>query len=332
MTPGPLHVRVFAEHSGGEPERVTLELLGEARRLTRGTGGNVTALVLGDRVDALLEPLAHHGADALAVIEDPRLGCYDPELFAESVGRLCEQGAPALLLVPATSIGEDLAARLAVSRDWPLASRCVDFRLRGETLEMIRPIAGGTIHAVLRSRRSHRCVATVAPDVMGRPPADPGRTAQVLRAPATSPEQRRIEVRAFVRGDPARLDLGEAEVVVSAGRGIGSRQNMRRVHELAEVVGGSVGGTRAVADLGWVERSRQIGQTGKTVRPRLYVACGLSGAPQHTVGMKESRFVLAVNTDPAAPIFKRADLGLVADVNQLLPVLTERCRSEQEKP
>jgi electron transfer flavoprotein alpha subunit len=170
----------------------------------------------------------------------------------------------------------------------------------------------------------------VAPDVIGLEPPDLAHSARVVRAPVAVPKQPRIEVRASQDANPAEIDLCEADVVIAAGRGIGSQENTRFVQELATLLGGSVGATRVVVDLGWLPSAAQVGQTGKTVKPRVYVACGISGATQHTMGMKESGSIVAINTDPAAPIFKIADLALQADVQQLLPVLTERCRRELE--
>lgn len=319
-------VWVFVERARGEVERVTLELLGEARRLARDVGGEVGAVALGPSVEALVDPLARHGADAVYGFEDPRLERYDPGVFAATVGELCTARAPALFLLPATTTGSDLALRLAFERGWPLAVRCVNFRARDGRIEMIRPIAGEKAHEVLAAAVPGPVLATVAPDVIGVEPPVAARNASFVRGEVVVPERPRIALGGFLPGDPRTLDLSEAEIVVAAGRGVGSKENMRLVEELAVALGGSVGGTRVVGDLGWLPRERQVGQTGKTVRPRLYVACGISGATQHTIGMKDSAAIIAINTDPGAPIFKIADLALQADVTELLPELAARCR------
>jgi electron transfer flavoprotein alpha subunit len=323
---------VFVEHVRGEVERVTLELLGEARRLARETGGVVEAVVLAPAVGAMTEPLARHGADVVRAVEEPRLDRYDPEIFAATVGALCDAHGPALVLFPATTTGSDLATRIALGRGWPLAARCVSFRVRDGRIEMTRPTASEKAHEVVTPAVPGPCFATVAPDVIGVDRPDPARTAELILERLVSPPARRIAAGEVTPGDPRTLDLAEAEIVVAAGRGVGSRENMRLVEELAAALGGSVGGTRVVVDLGWLSRERQIGQTGKSVRPRLYVACGISGATQHTIGMKESATIVAINTDPGAPIFKIADLALQADLSELLPVLAAQCREARGGP
>lgn len=322
---------VVAEHRAGTVERVTFELLGEARRLAREMKAEVGAVALGEKVATLGNALANYGADTLYAVEDPRLRHYDPELYVSTVGHLCRTHQPPLVLFPATSTGSDLAARLALQNQWPLAPRCVNFHLRHGELEMVRPIADQKAHAVLLGAAPGPRLATVAPDVIGIERPDLSRTARVVNAEVVEPERRKVEVREFIAGDPKTLDITEAEIVVAAGRGLGSKQNMRLVEELAIALGGSVGGTRVVVDLGWLPRERQVGQTGKNVTPKLYIACGISGATQHTIGMKESGTIVAINTDPGAPIFKIADLALEGDVVQILPVLAEHCQQERRK-
>jgi electron transfer flavoprotein alpha subunit len=319
-------VWVFVEHARGEVERVTLELLGEARRLAGETGGAVGAVVLGRDLESLLEVLARYGADRIYAFEDTRLERYDPDLFCGSVGSLCAELEPTLFLFPATTTGEDLAARIAFEREWPIASRCVNFRFRDGRLEIVRPVLGGKAHEVLAPAVPGPVLATVPPDVIGLDSPGPARSVPIERRPLVPAAPSKIALGPYVPADPRTLDLVEAEIVVAAGRGVGSKENLRLVEDLAEALGGSVGGTRVVVDLGWLPRERQIGQTGKTVRPRLYVACGISGATQHTLGMKDSGAIVAINTDPGAPIFKIADLALQADVRELLPVLAAKCR------
>ncbi len=319
---------VFVEHSGAAVGRVTFELLGEARRLAKETGSQVAAVAFGERVDELVEPLAHYGADTVYVLEDARLRHYDPGLVVPALAGLCGTHQPALVLFPATTTGSDVAVRLALDQQWPLVQRCVNFQVRDGDIQMIRPLAEHKVHAVLGGARSGPRLATVEPDVIGVERPDKTRTARVVGVDLTVPDTRRIDVRGFIAGDPQTLDLTEAEIVVAAGRGVGSKDNMRLVYELAAALGGSVGGTRVVVDLGWLPRERQVGQTGKTVTPRLYIACGISGATQHTIGMKDAATIVAINTDPGAPIFKVADLALEADVTQVLPALTQRCQQE----
>jgi electron transfer flavoprotein alpha subunit len=202
----------------------------------------------------------------------------------------------------------------------------VNLRLRDGALAITRTLAAGKIYAQLTPATAGPCLVTIASDVIGAGDPEPGHEAVVVRKKLVMPDAPLIEVRGLIDGDPGTIDLTEAETVVSAGRGMGASANVRLVEQLAEALGGSVAGTRVVVDLGWLPKARQVGQTGKTVRPRLYIACGLSGATQHTMGMKHSDTVIAINTDPAAPIFKIADLSVTADAIELLPLLTEKCR------
>jgi len=317
---------VVAEHSGDAVDRVTFELLGEARRLAKEAGGQVCAVALGDHVTPLVESLAHYGADTVYVVEDERLRYYDPNLVVATVGHLCSIRHPALVLFAATTTGSDTAIRLALERQWPFAPGCVNFHWNDGDIEMVRPMAGQKLHAIIGAARPGPRVASVVPDVLGFDAPDKKRSARVVSAEVVVPERSRVDVGEFIPGDPRTLDIAHADIVVAAGRGMGSKENMQLVEDLAAVLGGSVGGTRVVVDLGWLPRERQVGQTGAVVKPKLYVACGISGATQHTIGMRDAATIIAINTDAGAPIFKIADLALQADVTEVLPVLTRQCR------
>lgn len=317
---------VFVEHSSGVLDRVTMELLGEARRLARETTTEVAAVVFGDRVAGLVDALAHAGADVVHVFEDERLRHYTPGIVVASLGRLLEDGAARVVLLPATTTGSDVAVRLAMDHDWPLASRAMTVTIRANEIEVVRPVAAGAAHASLTPAQAGPCLVTIAPDIIGVERPDTSRSARVVPGELVVPASLPVAVGEFIASDPRTLDISEAEIIVSAGRGVGSKQNMRLIEELADALGGSVGGTRVAVDLGWLPRDRQIGQTGKTVTPRLYVACGISGSTQHTLGMKDSTTIVAINTDAAAPIFKIAHLALQADVSGFLPVLSARCK------
>jgi len=319
-------VWVVAEHGGGAVDRVTLELLGEARRLAKDAHGDVAAVVLGEQVTPLIAPLAHYGADTVYVVEDARLRHYDPNLVVTTLGQLCATRHPALVLFAATTTGSDAAVRLALERQWPFAPGCVNFHWNDGDIEMVRPMAGRKVHAIVAAARPGPRLASVVPDTLGFEAPDTKRAARVLRTAVVLPQRSALDVGEFIPGDARTLDIAEAEIVVAAGRGIGSKENMRLIEDLAAALGGSVGGTRVVVDLGWLARERQVGQTGAVVKPKLYVACGISGATQHTIGMKDAATIIAINTDAGAPIFKIADLALQADVTEMLPVLTQQCR------
>jgi electron transfer flavoprotein alpha subunit len=318
-------VWVFVDHMDGRVRPVSLELLGEARRLANAASGRVEAVLFGQDCDGFAPLVAAHGADQLRVIETDRANSYDPETFSQTLGDLCKCLEPSLVLFPATSTGADLAARIAAAHGWPLFPRAVDIRARDGEWEITRALAAGRIHVRLTPSADAPTLVTFAPEVLGTATQDLTRSATLVRDVLAKPDMRRVDVRGFVRASPETIDLTEAETVVSAGRGLGAPGNIKLVEELAAALGGSVGGTRVAVDLGWLPKARQVGQTGKTVRPRLYVACGLSGATQHVMGMKQSETIVAINTDPNAPIFKIADLAVAADAIGLLPTLTEKC-------
>jgi len=317
---------VFVEHTSGTVDRVTIELLGEARRLAKDTKSEVCAAVFGNRVSGLVETLTHNGADVIHVFEDDRLRYYDPGPVVESLGQLCIREEARIVLLPASTTGSDVAVRLAMQHNWSLVPRATNLNIRDGEVEIVRSIARDGIHAILRPAQSGPCLVTIAADLIGVDRADPKRTSRVVQEQLALPDATPISVGEFIANDPRTLDISEAEIVVSAGRGIGSKDNIRLVEDLADALGGSVGASRVVVDLGWLPKARQVGQTGKTVIPRLYVACGISGATAHTLGMKDASTIIAINTDAAAPIFKIAHLSLQADVTSLLPVLAEQCR------
>ena len=327
-------ILVLAEHRDGELEEVSRELLAEARRLVSSIQGEVVALLLGSSVAGVAEALVRHGAHKVFVADDPRLMHYDPNIWLETVIALCQQQKPDLILIPATSSGEDVAARLAVAKNWPLLSRSTKIKFRENRVEVVRPLYGGKLQESTRGISDAPCLVTVMPGVIGVP--NPGKSVEtnsevaVVPIEAVIPRDVRVKVTGFVAADPDSLDLTEADIIVAAGRGLGHAENVALVQELAVLLGGAVGSTRVVVDLGWLGRETQVGQTGTTVKPRLYIACGISGATQHTIGMKESALIIAINTDPVAPIFNIADLALKADVSQLLPLIIERCRDRSE--
>lgn len=322
---------MLAEHSAGHVEPVSFELLGEARRLARQLDARIAALVLGEHVESSAGILAHYGAETVYLVQDARLRHYEPDLFLSTVGGLCALHKPHLVLFPATSTGSDVAARLSAYYDWPLVPQCVQFRVHRGEIEMIRTFAQHKVHAAMTGSGEGPRLATVAANTLGPDRPDPERLAEIVFSPASEPEQKQIDACGFIPGNPRLLDLKEAEIVIAVGRGLGSHENMHLVEELADILGASIACTRPVVDLGWLAYPAQVGQTGTTVKPRLYLACGISGSTQHTIGMKDASTILAINTDRGAPIFKIADLGLVADVNQLLPLLINRCRKACNK-
>ncbi len=319
------NIWVFVDHMDGRVRPVSLELLGEARRIAEETACRVEAVIFGQDYEQLASQLAAHGADQLRLIETSDTSHYDPEADSQTLSNLCQSLEPGLVLFPATSTGADLAARVAAARGWPIFPRAVNLRVIDGIFEVTRTLAAGKIHIRLTPSAAGPCLVTIAPGVIGVGNQDETRKATVIREKLTTPDMQRIEVQALIRATPDTIDLTEAEIVVSAGRGMGTFENIRLVENLAASLGGSVGGTRVAVDLGWLPKERQVGQTGKSVCPQLYMACGLSGATQHIMGIKQSETIVAINTDPNAPIFKIADLAVTVDAVELLPVLAVKC-------
>jgi electron transfer flavoprotein alpha subunit/NAD-dependent dihydropyrimidine dehydrogenase PreA subunit len=322
-------VWVFAEAAGDRLHPVSVELLGEASRLAAATEGQrVCAVLVGDRVEPLAGELIAHGADVVHVVSHAELGVYRTLPYTRVLARLVAEHKPSIVLMGATPLGRDLAPRLSRRLDLGLTADCTELAIDAETggLWQTRPAFGGNILATIVSPRSRPQMATVRPGVMVARPAEPSRTGEVVHH-AIEPELGDLVVRVLERTEIPRegVDLGRARVVVAGGRGMGGREGFKLLFELADALGAEVGGTRITVEEGWLPPERQIGQTGQSVHPELYIACGISGAIQHRAGIIGSRYIVAVNRDAAAPIFEVADYALVGDVQQIVPALIDAC-------
>lgn len=323
-------ILVFVEHRDGELEEVSCELLGEAHRINRSNDGSVMAVVFGRGVSTLAAQLTAHGAEKVFAADDVQLEHYDPLVWLETVSDLCQQHAPALILLPATTTGEDLAARLAARHEWPLYSRSTKIKFQRNGIQIVRPVYAGKLQETISGINEPTCLVTITPGVIGVRPVESSADVTLIPIDVVLPAERRVEVTGFVRADPRNLELNEADIIVAAGRGLGQAENVALVEELAELLGAAVAATRVAVDLGWFSKKSQVGQTGTTVKPKLYIACGISGATQHTIGMKEAATIVAINTDSAAPIFNLADLSLNCDALQLLPALIDQYRKKDK--
>ncbi len=315
------NVLVVAEMREGALKKICFEMTGEGKRIADSLGGVVEAAVLGYEVGDGIEPLAHYGAEKIYVADHPALADYTAEGYTDFLARFIKETEPALVLMGATIQGKDLAPRLAARLGVGLASDCTSFEVRDGELFITRPIyAGKAIATVKEETRPY--MATARPNIFAPPEPDAPRTAAVERISADAGIIR-AKVIDMIKEAGERIELTEAEIVVSGGRGLKGPENFPLVEELAEVLGAAVGASRAAVDAGWKDHSYQVGQTGKVVTPTLYIACGISGAIQHLAGMKTSKYIMAVNKDPDAPIFKVADYGIVGDLFRVVPVLTE---------
>ncbi|MFA6134603.1 MAG: electron transfer flavoprotein subunit alpha/FixB family protein [Phycisphaerae bacterium] len=328
---------VFAEQESGRLSDVPLELMSKGRELADLLGVPLAAVLLGHKVAPLAESLIAHGADKVYLVEDERLAHYQAKGYTQIICQLVEQQQPQVCLYGATAIGRDLAPTVASALKCGLTADCTDLQIGDHTpvgssdvhknlLLQIRPAFGGNIIATIVNYDRWPQMATVREGVMVMPKADPSRKGQVVKVagnlnglalPLTILETHRAA---------KKVNLKAARIIVAGGAGVGSRDNFRLVWDLANCLGAAVGGSRAAVDLGLVEHDHQVGQTGTTVRPALYVACGISGAVQHRAGMQDSAKILAINNDPTAPIFSVAHYGIVGDLNQVIPMLIKAIR------
>ena len=321
-------ILTVAEVRDGSVGKPALETTGEARRLADGRGGRVAVVALGSAVAPAVEMLGRYGADEVLTFDHPDLAAYNLESHAACVLKAVADCKPTLVLLPATVHGREVAAWVAAALHVGLASDVVELSYADGGLTAVRPTYSGKVRATVAfDAGSTPHVATLRPNVFPVFGPVEGRAAtaraMAFEAPAGAGRVRMVESKVAQKG---AVDLGEARVVVSGGRGMKAAEHFALLESLASVLGGAVGATRMVVDLGWVDHAIQVGQTGKIVNPELYVAVGISGAIQHLVGMQTSRTIVAINKDAEAPIFKIADYGIVGDAFEILPALTEELR------
>jgi len=330
-------VWIFAEQEDGKLSDVPLELLGKGRQLADKLGVALAAVLAGDNVANLADNLIHHGADKVYLVEDPLLGHYQAAGYCRVLCDLIDQHKPQIVLYGATPVGRDLAPTVASAMKCGLTADCTDLQIgdhkppnqdvvHENLMFQIRPAFGGNIIATIVNYSRWPQMATVREGVMPLVEPDTGRTGEVIASPAgLEGMELPLEILETHRR-PRKVNLKAARIIVTGGAGVGGRDNFRLIWDLAHCLGGAVGGSRAAVDLGYVDHDHQVGQTGTTVRPALYVACGLSGAVQHRAGMEESAKILAINKDRDAPIFSIAHYGIVGDLNVVIPKIIKAIR------
>ena len=320
------NVFVIAEQRDGELQKVSTELLGKARELADDLGQEVVAVLLGENIKDKADVLIHHGADKVIVVEHALLKEYVTEPYAKSIYTIVKKYDPEIVLYGATSIGRDLAPRLAARIHTGLTADCTGLEIDEESklLRMTRPAFGGNLMATIICEDFRPQMATVRPGVMTPLANDSSRKGEVIMEDVgLTDADMNVKILEVAKDDKKKLDITEANVLVSGGRGIGGPEGFDLLQELADVMEGEVSTSRATVDAGWIEKDRQVGQTGKTVRPDIYFAIGISGAIQHLAGMEESGLIIAINKNDGAPIFEVADLGIVGDLNKIVPKLIE---------
>jgi electron transfer flavoprotein alpha subunit len=319
-------ILTFAEVRDLRLRRASLEVVSEARRLAGPLGATVTTVVVGPGSEAVAGELAAQGADRVLVFEDAAVASYATETYAAALAQAIADAKPQVVLVPFTAMGKDLAPRVAARVGAGLASDCVALEVKDGRLVARRPMYAGKALATVEWTGEPQ-MATLRPNVFALGPSDPTRALNVARGSVQGSARARVTATAATA--QGRLPLSEAQIIVSGGRGLKGPENFHLVESLADALGAAVGASRAVVDAGWVDHQLQVGQTGRTVSPSLYVACGISGAIQHLAGMSSARCIVAINKDPDAPIFKVADYGVLGDLFEVLPRLTEAAKAHR---
>ena len=335
-------VFVFAQQVDNELSPIAFELLGEAGRLAENLEEKtVTAVLLGKDVKGLADDLAKYGADRVIVVDDPALETYMTEPYAQALTAVIEEYKPEIMLVGATAIGRDLGPTVSARVATGLTADCTqleigDFPLvaipgkeqKHNQLLMTRPAFGGNTIATIACPDNRPQMATVRAGVMQKNDPDDSKKAEVVEFnPTIEKNDKFVEILDIVKAVSDVEDIMDAKILVSGGRGVGSQENFSILQDLADAIGGTVSCSRAVVDNGWMPKDLQVGQTGKTVRPQVYFAIGISGAIQHVAGMEEADIIIAINKDPDAPIFEVADYGVVGDLNKIVPMLTEQIKT-----
>ena len=336
-------VFIYAQQVDGEISPIAYELLGKAKDLAADLDTQVTAVLLGSNVKGLADSLAEYGADRVIVVDDPVLETYRTEPYAQALTAVINEYKPEIMLVGATAIGRDLGPRVSARVGTGLTADCTkleigDFPLnplpnkeqKHNQLLMTRPAFGGNTIATIACPDNRPQMATVRPGVMQNIAPVTGAKAEVVEFnPELKENNCYVEILDIVKEVAEVADIQQAKILVSGGRGVGSKENFKILQDLADALGGTVSCSRAVVDNGWMPKDLQVGQTGKTVRPNVYFAIGISGAIQHTAGMEESDIIIAINKDESAPIFDVADYGIVGDLNKIVPLITEAVKARK---
>ena len=328
-------VFVFAEQRDGVIQNVALELLGKARELADANNEKVVAILLGKNIKDKAQDLIAAGADKVLVVDHELLATYLTEPYTQAITQIIKEQNPSILLIGATTIGRDLGPRVSARNVTGLTADATKLEISDDEaheFRMTRPAFGGNLMATILCKQHRPQMSTVRPGVMQKMPADPSRKGEIVDYKVQFDEQKinRVKIIKNVKEEKVITDISQAKILVSGGRGVGTKDGFSKLEALAKELKGEVSSSRAMVDAGVMDQSRQVGQTGKTVRPNLYLACGISGAIQHLAGMEESELIIAINKDKFAPIFSVADLGIVGDLHKIVPMLTERLKSMQK--
>ncbi len=335
-------VFTFAQQVDGKLDGIAFELIGKGKELAKDLGVDVSAVLIGHNVESLADQLAEYGADHVILVDDPELETYRTEPYAQALAGVINEFKPEIVLVGATAIGRDLGPTVSARVKTGLTADCTSLEIGDFPMEakpgveqkhgqllMTRPAFGGNTIATIACPDNRPQMATVRPGVMQKLEPVAGAKADVIKSTVKIEKNARfVEIEKIVKEVASAADIMDAKILVSGGRGVGSEENFKLLQDLADALGGMVSCSRAVVDNGWMAKDYQVGQTGKTVRPNVYFAIGISGAIQHVAGMEEADLIIAINKDDSAPIFDVADYGIVGDLNKIVPALTEAIKAQ----
>ena len=326
-------VYVFIEQREGNVQSVALELLGKAKELAAALNEKVVALFPGYNISNQAQMLIEYGADKVICIDQPELKDYLTEQYKQALCQAIDEFKPSIVLLGATTIGRDLGPRLSAKVGTGLTADCTRLEISEEReLMMTRPAFGGNLMATIMCTEHRPQMSTVRPGVMQKADRDASRKGEIIEfKPVFDASKFKVRILESVKENKNKVNITEAKILVSGGRGVGNAEGFKKLEKMANVLDAQVSSSRAMVDAGIMDHDRQVGQTGKTVRPDLYFAIGISGAIQHLAGMEESDYIIAINKDKYAPIFGVADLGIVGDMNKIVPLLTERLEKELKK-
>ena len=327
------NVWVFIEVVRGKIKGVSLELLGQGRKMADDLGEKLVAIIPGNEIEDFAKMAIHYGADEAIVVDQKELKDYSTEGYTKAMCTLIKKYNPAVLLIGATNNGRDLGPRVSSRMQTGLTADCTELGVDSETrlVKWTRPAFGGNLMATILCPDHRPQIGTVRPGVFKKPEEDTGRKGEIIHETVEfGPDEIRTRiVEVITEAGGADVNLEEAEIIVSGGRGVGGPEGFEVLKELADEIGAQIGASRAAVDSGWISSLHQVGQTGKSVGPKIYIACGISGAIQHVAGMSSSDVIIAINKDPDAPIFNIADYGIVGDLFEIIPELTKRIRSSK---
>ena len=329
------HIWIFAEHKDGELIESSLELICEGRRLADHLKEKLCVIIFGHGTKALAESLSQYGMETICLVDDELCDKYRADIYAAVLAGFAKACGPDILLLSSTAVGQDLAPRVAAKLNTCLASNCDKLQISDEGLLLcIRLAYQNKVHITVVCRDAKPQMATVSPGIAKVKKTSTSPEFNILSIDPVeymTPEMEKVKITGFIKADPKTIDISDAELIVSGGKGVKNEDGFALIHDLADVLGASVAGSRVAVDNQWIDRIRQIGQSGKTVSPDLMISCGISGASAHTFGMRDTKNLIAINEDKAAPIMKLADLGVVGDLHEILPELIDRLKKDSIK-